>query len=455
MHILSAQYWRGIYRKFFKKKIKDVFTPKSSDLNKEMYVSRKELEESLSELIDKRENIIIHGESGNGKSWLYKKVLSDKKIHMQAVNLSRAAQLGSIKQAIEEVMAASFGKDFTKTSYTEAKSAGLSANSPAVDIAGGFSGTGEIKHESQYLARKNDELLEAFKLFNRHYKDKEKVIVLDNLESIFPSERDDELERNKKKFLMRELANIVMLLDDPTYSKYKIIFLIVGTPTGILEYFLSIGGDNDSLNNRLKECPEVENLNKDQVNKLIEKGLNGLLNYNISNSNIEKITNHIYEITLGVAQQVQEYGFTLSVKIDKDLDSVNSEIEKYLAATDKKWLNENLKAFYQRILKKRNSNKTELQIRNKVIYCLSKIGKLQFTKQELQSVFAEEFPSNKDSQIHTALNELSTGDDPLLTNKKDNNLYMIKNPKIIMCIKVMMRKQNGSVNIININDIQK
>ena len=53
-----------------------------------------------------------------------------------------------------------------------------------------------------------------------------KIIVLDNLESIFSSEK-----------LMDELADIVILLDDSRYAECNINILIVGIPNGVLHYF--------------------------------------------------------------------------------------------------------------------------------------------------------------------------------------------------------------------------
>lgn len=51
----------------------DVFTPRSSVINKEMYVPRARHEAALVRAFQGTKNIIIFGESGCGKSWLYKK----------------------------------------------------------------------------------------------------------------------------------------------------------------------------------------------------------------------------------------------------------------------------------------------------------------------------------------------------------------------------------------------
>jgi type IV secretory pathway VirB4 component len=49
----------------------EVFTPRKSDVNSEMYVARPIHEKSLSRALKRDSHTLIFGESGNGKSWLY------------------------------------------------------------------------------------------------------------------------------------------------------------------------------------------------------------------------------------------------------------------------------------------------------------------------------------------------------------------------------------------------
>jgi predicted GTPase len=68
-----------VYSLFKKNEIKKVFTPRNNTVNKKMYIHRKELELELKRKINGSKHILIYGDSGCGKSWLYKKVLSDEK----------------------------------------------------------------------------------------------------------------------------------------------------------------------------------------------------------------------------------------------------------------------------------------------------------------------------------------------------------------------------------------
>lgn len=57
---------------FSKLKPEEVFTPRSPEVNSEMYIARPDLEKALKNALRSSLHVIIHGESGTGKSWLYK-----------------------------------------------------------------------------------------------------------------------------------------------------------------------------------------------------------------------------------------------------------------------------------------------------------------------------------------------------------------------------------------------
>lgn len=80
----------------------DVFTPRAATVNESMYVRRPKLEERLIDAIDANKYIVIHGESGNGKTWLYKRVFNDAGVHYDTVNLSTVINAGSLEEAFRQ-----------------------------------------------------------------------------------------------------------------------------------------------------------------------------------------------------------------------------------------------------------------------------------------------------------------------------------------------------------------
>lgn len=100
--------------------INEVFTLRK-DLNNKMYVERPELEKSLSSSIDKGLTVILCGESGNGKSWLYTKVFKSKKITFDVVTFPN--NIDSIKKGILNSILQHH--EYQKKSFSEKKFAAI------------------------------------------------------------------------------------------------------------------------------------------------------------------------------------------------------------------------------------------------------------------------------------------------------------------------------------------
>ena len=123
-----------------KKKVFEVFTPRRHD------VKRPFLEAALSRAIMGSQHVLLCGESGNGKSWLYRKVLSGGVFYV-AANCANAARCGSLTGEIERV-AFDVGSS-VKTSYTETKAAGV--NAVIADAS--------VEHAGEYLIRQKEPLM--------------------------------------------------------------------------------------------------------------------------------------------------------------------------------------------------------------------------------------------------------------------------------------------------------
>jgi hypothetical protein len=186
----------------FRKRITDVFTPRNPDVNQTMYIHRTELERALRDAIEGTLHALVHGESGCGKSWLYKKVLGDAGIDFIVVNLANASRFGGISKEMANIV--SRAGETRKTGYTETKGAEVSA----------MVAKGSLAHEGQYeIPQSQDPLEDCLRLVRKQAGKKQACVVLDNLEAIFDSEP-----------LMRELGDIIVLLDDARYSAYRVKF---------------------------------------------------------------------------------------------------------------------------------------------------------------------------------------------------------------------------------------
>ena len=77
-----------------------VFTPRSPQINEGMYVERPKLERQIRTALAGQKNIILYGESGNGKTWLYNRVFKAQEVHFEVLNLAYAKMYEDLRPAI-------------------------------------------------------------------------------------------------------------------------------------------------------------------------------------------------------------------------------------------------------------------------------------------------------------------------------------------------------------------
>lgn len=405
-----------------KLEVTDVFTPRNSSVNLNMYIHRPELETSLLRSVKRNTHTLVFGESGNGKSWLYKKVLDENDIPYVVVNCANASRRNSITEVIYESIIPPGTAQ--KLEYNEDKKAEVNA----------YFAKGGVSHSAKYELSQEEPLLRAFKHFKSLHPQK-KIIVLDNLESIFSSTE-----------LMDELANIIILLDDSAYSENNVNLLIVGVPNDVLHYY-SATKNLESVANRITEARKVESLDFPQVFLLIRKGFE-LLGIDILGPDLMKLTTHIYSVTLGIAQRVHEYGEQLAYAIQ---DNNGIYENKLIANADHNWLIESFRQTYQVIEEHLNSRETTVARRNQVIFCIAKITQHQFDSNDVEKLIREEFPetiANTNMGIGSILSNLSKGEKPLLNRNSKNNNYSFRDSRYIMCIKLMLIKKEDSSGIL-------
>lgn len=397
-----------------RKEITDVFTPRRSEVNDAMYVDRPQLQKALLRSFARNSHTLVYGESGNGKSWLYKKVLETNSIPYIVANCANASRIKSLTQEICSCIVEP--GTITKMGFNEEKAAEISA----VFAKGG------LKHSGNYAISQEEPLLKAFRIFAASTSAK-KIIVLDNLESIFNTPD-----------LMNELADIIILLDDSRYADCNINFLIVGIPNGVLQYFRETK-NSDSVANRIQEIRRVDSLHSGQVMEIVRKGFSQL-KITVTGANLTEIANHVAEVTLGIAQRVHEYCESLAYEVSENGWRYD---KKLLEKANQQWLLEGLRHSYQVMEGHLNSRETAVARRNQVIYCISRVRLHQFDSSEIDKLVREEFPStvpNTNMGIGTILGELASGDTPFILRNQKTGAYVVRDPRYIMCARIILYK---------------
>lgn len=407
---------------FGRAEVNEVFTPRNSEVNTKMYIEREALEKELFRSIKGSMHSFLFGESGNGKSWLYKKVFADKNIEYVVANCARASMKKSLVDEIYSVCVQNGTSQ--KVSYTETKKAGVKAI-----------GTAEISHQGSYEIKQEDKLIEAFIALNQRSSSKPVVIVLDNVETIFKNEE-----------LMSELSDIIILLDDSRYSQYNVKFLIVGVPNQVLEYFSSAKNPS-SVGNRIQEISRVAGLVPGQVVTFCENGFQHHLKVNIGETQLKRLARHVFDITLGVPQRIHEYCEGLSYIIEDNKWIYQATL---LDLADHNWLRKGLRENYSVIEAFLNSDETANGRRNQVIYALGRIAHHQVNTDTIGEQIKKEFPNNSPrskSGIGQVLSNLAKGDKPVLKKVAHSSSYSLTDPRYLMCIRIMLHKDEVSENV--------
>lgn len=400
----------------------EVFTPRSSEVNRTMYVRRPGLEKQLERAVRGSKHILIHGESGSGKSWLYKQHFGEHEVTYVVANLANASRLGSVTKEIENVVAQE--QPEVKSGFTESKKAKVSA--VLVD--------GELEHETSVTVRGRDPFEECLALVRRRAGGKAAVLVLDNLEAIFGSS-----ER------MNELADLVILLDDQRYAVFNVKLLVVGIPGDVREYF-NRTPNRESVANRLQELSEVARLPEEAAGTLVERGFRDVLRYRFEEAGlIETLKTHAAWVTDRIPQRLHEYCLEVAHLAESSQEMVR---RRHLEDADWRWLQESLTNAYSRIEKAMNVKETKIGRRNQTLFALGHLRVSDFRANDVEDLVRSEFPTStrgKTLNIGGLLAELADPMYGILKRSPKGDGYMFSDPKYRMCIRVMLAKEGEEV----------
>jgi len=393
-------------------KPEEVFTPRAAQVNDEMYVQRKALESALSKALKTNLHILIHGQSGTGKSWLYKQTLDSLGIPYTVANLANASRLGSITAELANVVQREGGA--RKSGYSETKSAEVSA----------VVAKGELAHTNEYVVGQKEPFEQVLAMLNQRSGGKQSVLVLDNLETVFES------------VFLRELANLITLCDDEQYSRYNVKLIIVGVPSEVKSYYYKTPA-TATVANRLDELPEVSRLTPSECDLLVERGFVEQLRYGVID--LPAFQQHVRWITGGIPQLVHEYCLEVAFLAE---DSRTVELAIVVIA-EKEWLKRSHYYSYSAVESHMNERETKAGRRNQTLFALGQCEAEEFKASDIEDILRREFPSSTtDTMLNTAQNlaSLASGDRPIIKRSSKGDGFYFADPRYRHVIRAMLHK---------------
>ena len=402
-------------------KPEDIFTPRNAKVHPQMYVHRPHLESQLRDALKSTKHIIIFGESGNGKSWLYKKVFQDTKTSYATINLANASRLGSLNAAMANKIA---------------RSAQNVEIGSTVDFEGGVmpGGIGAKGKVSTNYRKEMEEPFEALLKKNKGISSKQSVVVLDNFESI-----------SDNKALLKELSDIIVLLDDEDYAQYNCKVCIVGVPADIREY-LSEQPHAAAVATRISEIEEVARMTENEARSLLEHGFK-LLRLQFPQGDVgEEVILRLLHVSDRIALELQELGLLVSLRARENEGVIERlVIEDAIAGWIKKYHSAACMAIEAR-MSRRESTRGR---RSQILYCLGKIETHDFWATDLAAMVRAEFPNSADwlpLEFRGIFDSLLIGSNPIVKRVARSDAFRIASAKYRMAIRSLLGKAaDGSV----------
>lgn len=414
------------------KKPNEVFNPRG-EYNPDMYVQRPHYEEGMEDALQSGLCILVHGQSGTGKTWLTRRVLLRENIDFQVVNLASASNLGSIYECLKKIMTSKNWE--IRTKRTDKMSA--SANAGVAK--------GELQTESVY-ENNIDYFLEFLKFmtYKANRKEERRYIVFENMETILNSQK-----------LIKELSNLIILTDDDDVLKYKTKFIIIGATKDIHQYFRNTMNVN-TIDNRIYELEDVGTLTVSQAKELIQRGFDKLeIEFESDTVKNDCITEYI-RITGGIPQRIHELCLAFAQLCRKherkiDMSIVNEAIGK--------WIKTSLNKNYMLTTRCLDSENAENSYTNKILFCIAQKDTLYFTKEEIDNDLQHEFPKTVEGKTTSSittriLNQLCKYEPPLLSTFEDTfGQYAFCDFKCALCLRAILAKDEERVYKIDAYDI--
>lgn len=393
-------------------KPEEVFTPRASEVNTSMFVERPNLEKALSDALKGTLHIIIHGESGCGKSWLYKHLFQRENVETVIANMANASRFGSFDAELKNLV--DRDQEPQKVAFQETKDAGVN-----VGIA-----SGGLGRASQYEIPKMEPFEACLRLLRQKAGRRQACLVLDNFERIL-----------NKRAILEQVADAVILLDDARYAQYAVRMVVVGVPGDIQQYFARLKNVS-TVANRLQEVPEVARLEEHQARDLIHRGFVTELRYRIEDE--AGVVGHIEWITDGIPQQLHEYCLAIARRAETNEGRVNRAV---VFGAERDWMKESLVSDYTAIEALMNARETRAQRRNQTIYALGQFTGHDFRHSDIEQIVRDEFPASTEGvqlNISQLLGELASADNPIIRRTPKGDAYRFVNPKYRMCIRAML-----------------
>lgn len=397
----------------------EVFTPRAATVNNSMYIPRPKLEERLLDALDSNKYIVIHGESGNGKTWLYKRVFAEKGIYFEVVNLAQVAITKSVEGTLWQKLGELGYVHKVRTETTA--SAGARPFGVGVDY--------NTKTQDEYIAPS------AFQTLLQLVRDRARgckpVLVFDNFEAIIHDES-----------ALKELAALIISADDESVARWGVQVVIVGVPGNLKETITKLS-NSTPVSNRLTEIPEVARMSEEEAGDLIRRGLVEELELQISEDVSGTLIYEICWLTDRIAQHIHEFCLILANKACRNKSTISRDI---VDAAIEAWSEDSLSSDLAVIEALMNARETKAGRKNQVLYAMGQCKSEDFKYNEIEAIVRQHFNvGDAKLNVSQTLSGFASAVNPLIRRTPKQDAWRFVSPKLKMAIRARLVKNGDKV----------
>jgi hypothetical protein len=391
----------------------EVFTPRAPDINQRTYVERPALERKLINALKGDKYIILHGESGNGKTWLYKKVLKQLSLRHEIINLANL-HMGKSLSAVLSNKLGDLGSETVASSKTEAD-----AGIRPWGVGGG------VKKITEYMAPAASPFARLVQEMNITARGKRSVLVLDNFEQII--ENDD---------YVREVASLIISADEEVIAKSGVKVLIVGTPSNIKQMISKVSNAT-TISNRLVEIPEVARLEVPEALLIMSQGFEVHLKFTSLISKVEMYRDICWK-TDRIAQHIQELCLAIALGAKANKGVLTHEV---VQAAEREWVGESLSSDSAIIEAVMSPQDSKIGRKNQVLYCLGHYSREDFRVPDIEKAVREKFEVRPEVALNVApiFSTFAKAENPIIRRTPARGVYRFASPKLKMVIRAGLK----------------
>nr|WP_321508071.1 AAA family ATPase [uncultured Celeribacter sp.] len=386
-----------------------------------MYINRPEHEDALRRAIKTKYNVVVFGDSGCGKSWLYKKVFKDDNVFYDVVDFSGAVTADDVDLKLLEAI--SDFQDWAEFERTETGDASLGALKTKLGY----------KDATKWRKIDSSPFLQLLAHIRAAAGRRKSFLVLENLEYVL-----DQPEVVKRIQLM------LLALDDPTAGELGVQLCLVGVPSEIKQ-ILSDGNKFQTISNRVYEVPELNRMEKKEVELLARRGLEQQLDFTIESPTF--CYSKIAFVTYQIPQYVHDVCLHVALRAEDAYNIVNPDVIEDALGD---WLKANARQSTEFIRNWVMNDRSKHRTKAKIIYCISRLEKHFFTSEDIVEWLDKIFPkmmAERRPQVLRALRSLTEGEQRLLKCDAERRLFRVATPQIRSSLWIGLRLRGEEVSI--------